>query len=186
MLSHCDIVDKVNSSNAKDPYFKSGKREKLFSHDFQLNAMLESEKEAENYTIETNSQSLRFNVLLILHPICSKATLYNIVFICHFLGKCLRMALKRWRLNCSHIRVILPPHILWIGQGGGIMLLHFFMICVIGHFDCKCENRSPSSKLRFECTQPKYINLHQPSSNAVESVSLRTSLTRFIGLWATF
>ena len=28
--------------------------------------------------------------------------------------------------------VILPPHIPWIGQGGGILLLHSSMICAIG------------------------------------------------------
>ena len=28
--------------------------------------------------------------------------------------------------------VILPPHIPWIGQGDGILLLGYSMICVIG------------------------------------------------------
>ena len=44
--------------------------------------------------------------------------------------------------------VILPPHILWIGQRGGILLLCYSMICVVALpfliLNGRGENRSPS------------------------------------------
>ena len=37
-----------------------------------------------------------------------------------------------------------PPHIPWIGQGGGILLFHFSMIYVSGHFWFKREQINSS------------------------------------------
>ena len=43
---------------------------------------------------------------------------------------CFRFVL--FLLALPHNQVILPPHIPWVGQGGGILLLRYSMICVIG------------------------------------------------------
>ena len=84
--------------------------------------------------IHHQSLSLTHNVCSILLPIQSVASLLYL-FILKPFGK----HLQYFRLKTATQLVILPPHVPWNGQGGGILLLSYSMICVVAIFYFKWE-----------------------------------------------